>query len=114
MPRWSMTWIVVSIEAATATMAFLAWGGSQASGPPRPSRLGTPLKAPSICLKRPTNLIPTTVRYQTALGFIDVPGPAAGLQVAADPLLELRSEALNPAGQGGVIDHHAAVGQHLL
>jgi hypothetical protein len=29
-------------------------------------------------------------------------------------LLQLRSEALNPAREGGVIDRHTAVGQHLL
>src|SRR5829696_4859269 len=39
--------------------------GSWASGPPRLRGLGTTVKAPSIRLKRPTNLIPATFRYQT-------------------------------------------------
>jgi Resolvase, N terminal domain len=38
----------------------------KASGPPWLSRLGTPLKAPSLLLNRPTNPIPAPLRYQTA------------------------------------------------
>src|SRR3954467_27556 len=44
-------------------------GGPLASGPPRPSGPGQPLKAPGVCLNRPTNLIPTMFRYQTAKPF---------------------------------------------
>src|SRR3954452_3702659 len=39
--------------------------GASASGPPRLRGLGTTVKAPSVCLNRPTNLIPRTFRYQT-------------------------------------------------
>ena len=46
--------------------------------------------------------------------LIDVPRPAAGSQMAAEALLQLGGEALDPAGEGGVVDLHATVGQHLL
>src|SRR3712207_7941511 len=38
------------------------------------------------------------------VGLVDVPRPAAGAQVAAQPLLELRREALDPAVHGRVVD----------
>src|SRR5690349_3188734 len=46
--------------------------------------------------------------------LIDVPWPAAGAQVAAHPLLQLRSEALDPAVHGRVIHRDAPVGEHSL
>src|SRR4051812_42773791 len=39
--------------------------GLSASGPPRLRGLGTTVEAPGVGLNRPTNLIPTTFRYQT-------------------------------------------------
>ena len=46
--------------------------------------------------------------------LIDVPRPAAGAQVAAHPLLQLRGEALDPAVHGRVIHCDAAIGEHSL
>src|SRR4051794_38831568 len=48
------------------------------------------------------------------VSLVDVPRPAAGTQVAAHPLLQLRGEALNPAVHGRVIHLHAAIGEHGL
>src|SRR4051794_27087026 len=46
--------------------------------------------------------------------LVDVPRPAARPKVAADPLLELGREPLDPAVERDVIDLDALVGQHAL
>ncbi|MFL5256386.1 MAG: hypothetical protein ACJ8AI_26510, partial [Rhodopila sp.] len=46
------------------------------------------------------------------VSLVDVPRPAAGTQVAAHPLLQLRGETLNPARERRIIDLHAAIGEH--
>src|SRR3954453_6319475 len=46
--------------------------------------------------------------------LINVPRPAAGAQMTAHPLLQLRGEALNPAVHGRVIHRDAPVGEHGL
>src|SRR3954453_17704324 len=46
--------------------------------------------------------------------LINVPRPAAGAQMTAHPLLQLRGEALDPAVHGRVIHLHAPVGEHGL
>src|SRR4051812_15989375 len=48
------------------------------------------------------------------VSLVDVPWPAARTQVVAHPLLQLRSEALDPAVHGCVIDRDAPVGEHGL
>src|SRR3954454_18798335 len=48
------------------------------------------------------------------ISFVDVPWPAARPQVPAQPLLELRGEALDPAVHGRVVDLNPAVGEHAL
>ena len=47
-------------------------------------------------------------------GLVDVPRPAAGAQVAAQPLLELGGEAPDSTVQADMVDLDAAVGQHSL
>src|SRR3954454_17220312 len=56
----------------------------------------------------------TPLTADPEVGFVDVPRPAAGAQVPAYPLLELRGEALHPAVHGRVVDLDAAVGEHAL
>jgi hypothetical protein len=51
---------------------------------------------------------------QQYLRIIDVPPPATWPQVLAHPLLQLRGDTLAPAEEGGVMDLHASVCQHLL
>src|SRR3954471_3590514 len=79
------------------------WGGSSASGPPRPSGLGTPVKAPGIRLNRPTNLVPTTFRRQTpstTAGFVCCPAAAEAwrCRAGAKPRTGLRSWRRLPGG----------------
>src|SRR3954454_15257882 len=61
---------------------------------------------------RPVEVAPLATDPHVSL--VDVPWPAARPQVPAHPLLELRGEALDPAVHGGVVDRHAAVGEHAL
>src|SRR4051812_44429680 len=84
------------------------WGGSWASGPPRPRGLGTPVKAPGIHLNRPTHLIPATFRYQTPTQSLyrDAPRLAfvrdrlQALAADAKKLVDLRSSRGAPPSLG--------------
>src|SRR4051812_48870024 len=65
------------------------WVDRWHSGPPRPNGPGQPLKAPGVCLNRPTNLIPTMFRYQTTSLTASQPERYACCGRAARTSLEL-------------------------
>src|SRR5215204_7117068 len=61
---------------------------------------------------RPVQVAPLTA--DPDVGFVDVPRPAAGPEMSAYALLELRCKALDPAVHGRVVRPDAAVGEHQL
>jgi hypothetical protein len=56
-----------AISARTARVVRALGVGCSALRPPRPREPGTAFKAPRVFLNRPTDLIPITFRYQTAM-----------------------------------------------